>query len=96
MFTAQNFVTIGATQALHDPLHEEIALVGFDEIELSDIIRPGISVVPQYPLDVGRRAAEMLFARVGGLRGPASRQILTSAVVARGSGEIRPCVASGG
>jgi len=95
MFTAQNFVTIGATQALHDlGLHNDIALVGFDEIELSDIVRPGVTVIPQYPLDLGRRAAEILFARVAGRRGPTSTMILSSAVVVRGSGEIRPSASS--
>ncbi|MDQ3542275.1 MAG: substrate-binding domain-containing protein, partial [Actinomycetota bacterium] len=91
LFTAQNFITVGATQALHDlELHERIALVGFDEIELADVVRPGISVVPQDPLGLGQRAATRLFARIDGLDGPPTRQIIQSSVVARGSGEIPP------
>jgi len=91
LFTAQNLITVGATQALHDlELHERIALVGFDDIELADVVRPGISVVPQDPLGLGRRAARRLFARIDGLDGPPTRQIIQSSIVARGSGEIPP------
>jgi LacI family transcriptional regulator len=89
LFTAQNFVTIGATQALHDlELHETIALVGFDDIELADVVRPGISVVPQHPRDLGKRAAELLFARIAGSPAPFIRDIVPASVIERGSGEI--------
>jgi DNA-binding LacI/PurR family transcriptional regulator len=91
LFTAQNFITVGATQALHDlELHETIAHVGFDDIELADVVRPGISVVPQHPRDLGRRAAERLFARIEGLDEPPTQQVICTAVVERGSGEIPP------
>jgi LacI family transcriptional regulator len=91
LFTAQNVITVGATQALHDlELHETIAHVGFDDIELADVVRPGISVVPQHPRDLGRRAAERLFARIEGLDEPPTQQVIGAAVVERGSGEIPP------
>jgi LacI family transcriptional regulator len=91
LFTAQNLITVGATQALHDlELHETIAHVGFDDIELADVVRPGISVVPQHPRDLGRRAAERLFARIEGLDEPPTQQVICTVVVERGSGEIPP------
>ncbi len=91
LFTAQNLITVGATQALHDlELHEAIAHIGFDDIELADVVEPGISVVPQHPLDLGRRAAERLFARIDGLAGPPCEQVIGTGVVERGSGEIPP------
>lgn len=91
LFTAQNFITIGAVRALHDlGLHETIAQVGFDDVDLADVTRPGISVVPQDPRGLGRRAAERLFARVQGLDAPVIRDIVGVAVVERGSGEIPP------
>jgi LacI family transcriptional regulator len=91
LFTAQNFVTAGAVRALHDlGLEREIALVGFDDVEFADVVRPGISVVPQHPLELGRRAAELLLGRISGSQSPPERVVLTSAVVARGSGEIPP------
>lgn len=91
IFSAQNFVSIGCAQALHDlGLQREIAQVGFDDIELGDVVTPGITTVPQEPLALGRRAAETLFARIDGDRGPAAREIVGSRIVERGSGEIRP------
>ena len=92
LFSAQNFITVGATQALHElELHETIAHIGFDDIVLADVVRPGISVVPQHPWELGRRAAERLFARIDGLDEPPTQQVIGTAVVARGSGEIPPC-----
>jgi LacI family transcriptional regulator len=89
--TAQNFVTIGAVQALHElGLHWEIALIGFDEIELSDVVEPGISLIPQQPRELGRRAGELLFRRLNGATDEPVREILTSPIIERGSGEIRP------
>lgn len=91
IFCAQNFVTVGCTQALHDlELHHTIAQVGFDEIELGDVITPGITTVPQQPLDLGRRAAQTLFDRIGGAGGPVTKEIIASPIIERGSGEIRP------
>ncbi len=91
IFTAQNFVTIGALQALHAMgLHNTVAQVGFDDVDLSAVVSPGISVMPQYPLELGRRAAEMLFERLDGRVGPPVQEILKSPIVERGSGEIPP------
>ncbi|MDH3300454.1 MAG: LacI family transcriptional regulator [Acidimicrobiia bacterium] len=90
IFTAQNFVTLGAVRALHHRgLRDVIAHVGFDDIDLADAVTPGVSLVPQDPRDLGRRAALQLFRRLDGELGPAVRQIIASEVIARGSGEIR-------
>ncbi len=91
LFTAQNFITVGATQALHDlELEHTVAHIGFDDVELADVVRPGISVVPQQPRELGRKAAERVFARIGGLDVVPSREVIESPVIARGSGEIPP------
>ena len=40
VFTAQNFVSIGAVRALHElDLHRRVAHVGFDDVELADVRR---------------------------------------------------------
>ncbi len=91
VFTAQNFITVGAAPALHDlDLRRTVAHIGVDDSELADIVDPGISVVPQQPRELGRRAAEQLFRRIDGDRSEPIRDIIESPVIARGSGEIRP------
>ena len=89
VFTAQNFVTLGAVRALHHlGLRTTVAQVGFDDIDLADAVTPGVSVVPQQPRELGRRAAHQLFRRLDGEDGPPLRQIIPSDLIARGSGEI--------
>jgi LacI family transcriptional regulator len=91
IFTAQNYITVGAAQALHHlGLQHEIAHIGFDDVDLAEVVEPGISVVPQHPLELGRRAAAMLFRRIEGDGGPAMYEVLASDIIARGSGELRP------
>ncbi len=91
IFSAQNYVTIGAAQALHElSLQERVAQIGFDDVELADVIEPGLSVVPQHPRNLGRRAAEVLFSRLDGDTGPAHREIISNPITERGSGEIEP------
>jgi LacI family transcriptional regulator len=67
-----------------------LALVGFDDFELADLLSPGITVVAQNPAEMGRRAAELLYGRLAGESGPAQRIELATQLVVRGSGEIPP------
>jgi LacI family transcriptional regulator len=91
LFTAQNFVSIGALQALHElHLQRTVAMVGFDDIELADIVEPGVSVIPQQPRELGRRAGVMLFDRLDGFTGPQLKEVVRTTLIARGSGEIHP------
>jgi LacI family transcriptional regulator len=89
--TAQNFVTIGTTHALHERgLQHTIALVGFDEVLLADVVEPGISLVPQDPARLGQRAADLLFARIDGSAAAPVREVIAPSLIARGSGELHP------
>jgi LacI family transcriptional regulator len=91
LLTAQNFATLGALGALHKcGLRETVAHVGFDDVDLASLISPGLTAVPQYPLEIGRRATELLFDRIDGHTYAPLQVILPSDVIARGSGEIRP------
>ena len=67
LVAGQNFITIVAVKTLHDlDLHHRVALVGFDDVELSDVVEPGITVMPQSPRELGQRAAHLLLRRLGG------------------------------
>jgi LacI family transcriptional regulator len=89
VITAQNFVTIGAVRALHElGLAQTMAMVAFDEVDLSDVLQPGITVLPQEPRELGRRAGELLFARIDGSTEAPVRELRLSNLVRRGSGEL--------
>jgi LacI family transcriptional regulator len=91
LFTGQNLVTIGASRALRAlGLQDTVAMVGFDDFPLADLLRPGISVIAQDVTAMGRLAAEILFRRLDGDRSPAHTHVLPTRLIVRGSGEITP------
>lgn len=91
IYAAQNLVTIGVVRALRSAgKHHEIALVGFDDIPMSDLLDPAITVLAQDPTAIGRQAATTLFARLDGDRSPTQTFIVPTTMIVRGSGEIRP------
>jgi LacI family transcriptional regulator, galactose operon repressor len=88
-FTSQNLLTIGGVRALRRARRErEIALIGFDDVPLADMLNPAISVVAQDPQALGRAAADQLFRRLDGDTGPALNLVIPVALIERGSGEI--------
>jgi LacI family transcriptional regulator len=89
LFTAQNYITLGAVKALHTlGLQHEVALVGFDELAMADVIDPGPTVVAQDAKELGRRAGALLFSRLTGRRADPVREIVPVSLIRRGSGEL--------
>ncbi|HET6530553.1 MAG TPA: LacI family DNA-binding transcriptional regulator [Actinoplanes sp.] len=94
LFTSQNLITIGAFRALRRlGLHHRIALVGFDDFPLADLLEPAVTVVAQDPMTMGRTAVRALFERIDGATGPAREFWIPTRLIRRGSGEIRPASA---
>lgn len=92
IFSAQNLITIGAIRALRRlGKSHEIALIGYDDIELGDLLDPPVSVVAQHPSVIGRIAAERIFARLDSNSPIEPTQFqLPVKLIPRGSGEILP------
>lgn len=89
LFTSQNLVTIGAVEALYRARrNHDVALVGFDDFPLAQLLDPGVTVLAQQPAQIGRLAAELLFARLAGDVAPAATHVIPSRLIPRGSGEI--------
>jgi LacI family transcriptional regulator len=87
----QNLVTIGVIRALRARnAHHRIALVGFDDVPLADLLDPGVTVVAQNPQEIGRVAAERIFSRLDGDRAAGITYVVPTELIARGTGEIRP------
>ncbi|MFJ9852572.1 LacI family DNA-binding transcriptional regulator [Streptomyces sp. NPDC101150] len=89
LFAGNNRVTVTAVRVLGER-PRPIALVGFDDFELADLVRPAITVVAQDAARLGRTAAGLLFRRLEGAAEPPRRVVLPTRLIARGSGEIRP------
>jgi LacI family transcriptional regulator len=91
IFSSQNLVTFGAMRALKSlELHHSVALIGFDDFTLADMMEPGITVIAQHPERIGKTAAERILARIDGDDGDPKTYIVPSELIPRGSGEIPP------
>jgi LacI family transcriptional regulator len=89
VFCGNNRISVAALRALA-AMGRAMAFVGFDDFELADMLNPGVTVVAQDVARLGRLAAELLFRRLAGDRGPAERTELPARLIPRGSGEVAP------
>jgi LacI family transcriptional regulator len=87
LFCGNNRHTVGALHALRGR-DEPLALVGFDDFELADLL--GTTVVCHDSQELGLHAAALAFGRLEGENGPPRRVIVQTRIVARGSGEVPP------
>ncbi|MGW8351558.1 LacI family DNA-binding transcriptional regulator [Streptomyces wedmorensis] len=87
LFAGNNRVTVTVVRALAGH-PRPIALVGFDDIELADLL--GVTVIAQDAAALGRTAAERLFRRLDGADEAPARVVLGTTLLARGSGETPP------
>ncbi len=85
IFAANNRCTVGAMHALSG-LDGSVALVGFDEFELADLL--GVTVVRTDPYRIGQVAAQLAFSRIDGDEQPPQRVMLPVDLIVRGSGEV--------
>lgn len=87
VFTGNNLSTVTVLRILARD-GKRLAMVGFDDFELADVLTPGLSVIAQDPVAMGRAAAGLLFDRMAGDASAAKTVTLHTALHARGSGEI--------
>jgi len=90
VFCANNLTTrhvLHSLQALNIHPPESVALVGFDDFETADLMRPGITVVRQPSELLGRAAAGVLFERLaaGGRAKVGKQTVLPVELIVRGS-----------
>jgi len=91
LFAGQNMITMGAVRALRAlGLQHEVALVGFDDFVLADMLEPAVTVIAQDPQAIGTLAADALFRRLEGDASPTTSLEVPTALITRGSGEIPP------
>jgi LacI family transcriptional regulator len=91
IFAGQSRITIGVIRALRRlHRHRSVALVGFGDFPLADLLDPPITVVAHDPARMGRTAATALFERIDGYAGPPRAIRIPTTLILRGSGEISP------
>jgi LacI family transcriptional regulator, galactose operon repressor len=89
LFAGNNRVTVTLVRVLAE-LDRPVALVGFDDFELADMLSPPVTVVAQDPAQLGRTAAGLLFRRLEGANDPPRLMTHPTKLIARGSGELPP------
>lgn len=92
LFTAQNLITIGAVRALRAlDMHNRVALIGFDDFMLADLLTPPVAVVEQDIYSMGRTAANLLFDRIDRVTTGSRTEVrIPTSLILRASGEIPP------
>jgi LacI family transcriptional regulator len=85
ILTGNNRCTVGVLHALNAK-RARLALVGFDDFELADLL--GVTVVRTNPYRLGQLAVELAFDRIDGNDGKPRRLVVPVELVTRGSGEI--------
>ncbi|WP_262704599.1 MULTISPECIES: LacI family DNA-binding transcriptional regulator [Streptomyces] len=96
LFAGNNRVTVTVVRVLAErpAPATPVALIGFDDFELADLLSPGITVIAQDSAQLGRTAADLLFRRLDGAGGDPRRLVLPTRLIPRGSGELPPPAAS--
>ena len=89
VFCTTGFLAEGAIRAI-GPAARSMALVGFDDFPLADLLPVPLTVVATDPERLAEAATELLLARIGGSTTAPVRVVLPVRLVERGSGEIPP------
>lgn len=94
IFAADNLLVEQVWRALRQrglDLPRDVSLVGLDDVAWMGMVEPGITVVEQPALELGRCAARLLLRRLGGSTGGPVVECLQPRLVVRGStGPRRP------
>jgi DNA-binding LacI/PurR family transcriptional regulator len=88
LFIANNQMTIGALNAVHDAgrrVPAEVAIVGFDDFDWAVSLNPPLTTVAQSTFDIGCQAASLLLSRIVEPQRPARTVTLDTRLVIRAS-----------
>jgi LacI family transcriptional regulator len=88
LFTCNGLMTAGALEAISARglrIPRQIAIVGFDELPLSSVFNPPLTVVRQPAYEVGKYAAELLLKRIEDSKRPATSLKLMPELIVRKS-----------
>ncbi|WP_345005804.1 LacI family DNA-binding transcriptional regulator [Dactylosporangium siamense] len=82
IFADNNRICVGVLHAVAG--RDEVGVAGFDDLELVDLLPRPVPLVTYDTVELGRRAAELLFGRIAGETGPTTQVLLPTRLVLRG------------
>src|SRR5262249_19556271 len=89
VFVANNMMTIGALQAVHElgiDVPDALSIVGFDDLDLADLLAPPLTVVDRPMEQQGVLAMRLLLGRLDDSLSRGSRRIVLDVrLLSRGS-----------
>jgi len=90
VFAANNLAATGVVLGLARLRRRDVAIVGFDDLPLAEVLEPALTVIAQDPAAIGQAAAELLLSRLDGDRSKARSVVVPTRLIVRGSGELLP------
>jgi len=88
IFSTNNLMTVGVLQELSHrgiKIPEEVAVVGFDDLEWAEIVHPPLTVVAQRPYEIGYQAFKILLERLNRLEGKQEVRVSVELKIRRSS-----------
>ncbi|MCA0756759.1 LacI family DNA-binding transcriptional regulator [Paenibacillus sp. N4] len=88
-FIGSDPMAVGALRALHEhgvKVPEDMAVVGFDDIEVSEYLNPPLTTVRVHTELMGRTAVQLLLERIGGREAAVHMTINTTLIVRESCG----------
>ena len=89
LFCENNMMSLGALTALRDrqiDVHDQMAVVGFDDTPWAALLKPSLTVVAQLTAQIGERAAALLLERMEQPTLDARVEVLPTTLIVRESG----------
>jgi len=88
LFVANNQMTIGALNAIHETsrvIPDDVAIVGFDDLSWAISLNPPLTTVAQPTFDIGSQAAHLLLDRIAEPDRPTRTIVLETQLMVRAS-----------
>lgn len=88
LFCANDLLALGTIRAAHElglRVPEDLAIVGYDDVEFAANLDPALTTVRQPKYELGRRAVELFERRLASPDAPPVRDVLEPVLVERRS-----------
>jgi LacI family transcriptional regulator len=89
IFADNNRICVGVLHAA-DRHNGPVGVAGFDDLELADLLTQPVALITYDAVELGRRAAERLFERIGGSTRAIEELVLPTSLVLRGGAAEAP------